>query len=53
MDEPVNSLASVHVWLIIFAIVPLATGNIEEAGIIMLADIAHQLHQMRADIRDD
>jgi len=50
--EPVNSLASGHVWLAVIAIAALAMGNIEEAAILMLADIAHQLHQMRADGRD-
>lgn len=49
--EPVNSLASGHVWLAVMAIAALAMGNIEEAAILMLADIAHQLHQMRADGR--
>lgn len=53
MSEPVNSLASGHVWLALFAIAALAMGNIEEAAILMLGDIAHQLHQMRADLQGD
>jgi len=51
-SRPVNSLASGHVWLAVFAIAALATGNIQEAFLLILADIAHQLHQMRADARD-
>lgn len=52
VPEPVNSLASGHTWLAVFAIIALATGNLDEAILLMLADIAHQLHQMRADGRD-
>ena len=47
-----NSLASGHIWLVLFAIAALAWGNIQEAFLLILADIAHQLHQMRADVRD-
>ena len=49
---PVNSLASGHVWLALFAIAALATGNDIEAPIIFLGSIGHELHQMRADVRD-
>jgi hypothetical protein len=44
-----NSLASGHIWLVLFTIYAVYQGNMQMAFLLMLADIAHQLHQMRAD----